>query len=223
MNRKFLAQVYLFMTLGIFVTAFVIGYLSTNTQLLLAAQRLWWLILIIQLVFVGGLTASYQKSSTFGAFMLYLILCAINGLLISPTVLYYDFETVSAALSATMITFIITSVIGTITRVDLSKFSGLALIALTGLIVTTLFNYFFFWINPGAAYASSWIITYAGVGLFIVLLAIDSQELKRLSYQIDSNPNSSATNLAVIGALGLYLNFINIFLGLLRIFSRARR
>jgi hypothetical protein len=107
------------------------------------------------------------------------------------------------------------SIYGYTTRRDLTKVGSIAIMALLGLIIASLVNFFFR--NP----LFYWIISYVGVAIFVVLIAADTQKLKRFAARVGNE--KGAQSLAILGALTLYLDFINLFIFLLRIFGRTSR
>jgi len=146
---------------------------------------------------------------------LFLVYAVLNGVTLSFIFLAYNLGTITYAAVAAGAMFGATSIVAYATRIDLSRFGGLLLMALIGLIVASIVNMFF------ASSALDQIISYVGVLLFVALTAYDTQRIKKLALTISANGAVSEAGLvqrvSIIGALTLYLDLINLFLFLLRI------
>jgi uncharacterized protein len=140
-------------------------------------------------------------------FMLY---SALNGLTLAVIFILYTGASLVTTFAVTAGMFGAMSVYGFVTKRDLTRFGSLLFMALIGLILATIVN--IFWANP----VFYWIITYAGVLVFVGLTAYDTQMLKQIAVQTAHNP-AMAARYAIVGALRLYLDFINLFLFMLRI------
>ena len=128
----------------------------------------------------------------------------------------YDITTVWAAFAATTIMFVAMTVIGKTSNIDFTKFSSLVAPALIAIIVGTLINALLF---KNAMF--NWLITYAGIIIFLVIIAMDIQKLKQFYYMGESNEDMDE-KLRIIGGFELYLDFINLFLRILQLFGRRR-
>lgn len=148
-----------------------------------------------------------------GMFMLYSVL---TGLTISVVLAAYTMESVAGTFFITAAMFGALSVYGYTTKRSLSGIGNFLFMALIGLIIASIVNIF---MKSSALY---WVITYAGVLIFAGLTAYDTQKLKEMGAQIDVEDKESMRKLAILGALNLYLDFINLFLMLLRIFGDRR-
>jgi FtsH-binding integral membrane protein len=138
----------------------------------------------------------------------------LNGATLSFIFLVYTAESIASTFVVTGLTFGAMSVYGFTTKKDLSGWGNILFMALIGLIIASVANIFF------ANSALYWITTYAGIIIFVGLTAYDTQKLKNISSQISDE--QTATKLAIMGALSLYLDFINLFLFLLRLLGSRK-
>lgn len=180
----------------------------------MATSRLFfWGLIIAEFGVVIAISGALHKMSSAMASLLFYLYAVLNGVVFST--LFYAFDLTSLAQ-----TFLITAGVfgamtayGYFTKNDLSRFGSLMVMALFGLIICTIVNIFI------ASSTMDWIISFAGVAIFIGLTAWDTQKIKTmLAY--DGGMNTS--KIATIGALSLYLDFINLFLYLLRFFGSSR-
>lgn len=148
-----------------------------------------------------------------GLFLLYALL---NGVSLSVIFMRYDLGTIGATFGIAAGMFGIMAVMGFITKADLSRFGAILLMALVGLIIASLVNFFMH--SEGMSY----LISFAGVAIFTGLTAYDVQKLKQIGAGVTYG-NESAAKLSIMGAFTLYLDFINIFLFLLRLMGGNRR
>jgi hypothetical protein len=218
--RPFLKWVFAWMGLGLLVTSMVGYYVSSNTglQLQIVGNRGLFLGLIIgTLVLVLVLTWAINRLSPIVAALLFLAYAALNGVTLSVITLVYTSSSIVSAMVTTTIVFGVMAVFGFTTSIDLSRFSRLLIIGVIGLIVAGLVNLFL------RSDEFSLLISVVGVVVFIGLTAWDVQKLKRMAAlpEIRDNPEA-ASKYAVYGALTLYLDFINLFLFILRLLGRRR-
>ncbi|CAG0955930.1 Inner membrane protein YbhL [Anaerolineae bacterium] len=154
-----------------------------------------------------------RANVTVGAIM-YLGMTAIFGLFTSVTLTMYTDKAIIAAFAATAGMFGAMSLIGYTTKMDLSKIGSIAIMALIGILIASVVNIF---LRSEAIY---WIVTYAGVLIFAALTAWDTQKIKRNAAQVAvSGDGTMAQRVALLGAFELFLDFVNLFLYLLRIFG----
>jgi FtsH-binding integral membrane protein len=218
-SRQFFKWVYGWMAAGLVVTT-VMAFLTTNIpQMLALAMNPIVLIgaLIGQIVLVIALGAAIQKLSPATAAIMFMVYSALTGFTLSIILLAYTSGTVVTAFATTAILFGVMSVVGFTTKADLTKFRTLAMFALIGLMIAMVVNIFV------ASSALNMIISFVGVILFIGLLAMDTQRLKLLAAapEVQSDRNIAA-RVAILGALNLYLDVINLFLFLLRLLGGSR-
>jgi FtsH-binding integral membrane protein len=213
-QRGFLGQVYLWMTAGLLVTSAVAAYTASAPfvlNLLYGNPFAIWLLFLAQIGLVIGLSARIDRLAPFTAAALFIAYAALNGLTLSALFLVYTYTSIAQAFLATAATFGVMSLYGATTKRDLSTASNLLVMALIGFFIASIVN--LFWANS----ALYWVLTYLGIAIFIGLTAWDTQQIKRMSEQ--AHDDTSARRLAIIGALKLYLDFINLFVLLLRIFG----
>jgi FtsH-binding integral membrane protein len=216
-QRSFLGQVYTWMTAGLLVTSAVAAYTASAPSVLnLIYGNPWtiWLLFIAQIGLVIGLSAAIDRLTPGTAAALFVGYAALNGLTLSAIFLVYTSTSIAQTFLATAATFGVMSLYGATTKRDLSTVGNLLVMALIGFFIGSVIN--IFWANS----ALYWVLTYLGIAVFIGLTAWDTQQIKRLSQQ--AQDDTTAQRLAIIGALKLYLDFINLFVLLLRIFGSSR-
>lgn len=216
--QSFFMQVYGWMFLGLLTTG-ALAYYTTTSEFLLTLifgnSYAIWVLLIAQLGLVVAISGAINSLSYAVAGFLFFIYSALMGLTLSSVFLVYTSESISTVFFITAATFGAVSIYGYFTKADLTKMGSILFMALIGLIIASVVNIFLQ--NP----TIYWILSYAGVLIFVGLTAYDTQRLKNLVYS--SNANEETINkLAIVGALTLYLDFINLFLYLLRIFGKRR-
>ena len=169
---------------------------------------------IVQLLVVVGLSAMVHKLSPMAATMIFLLYAGINGVVLTPLFLVYTSESIASTFFTTAGTFGVMAIYGATTKRDLTNLGSMLMMALFGLIIATIINVFF----PSGPL--NFIISVVGVLIFVGLTAYDVQKLTRMSQQMSSEDD--AQRFAIIGALTLYLDFINLFIYLLRILGVRR-
>lgn len=206
-------RVYLKMTLGLIVTALV-AYLGANSIGLLeffgAHPMTMLLLFAAEIGLVIGITSGINKLSSPVATALFYLFAVVNGLALFPIFLAYTSVSIYKTFFITAGVFGAMTVYGFFTSKDLSRWGQFLVMALIGLIVVSLVNIFL------RSAAMEWIISFAGVFIFIGLTAWDTQRIKQMALMA---PVEAAGKIATIGALNLYLDFINLFLYLLRFFG----
>ena len=183
-------------------------FLMTNTSFL-------WICMFAELGLVLLLSARVMRMSISAATLLFIAYSVLNGVTLSTIFLVYDLGTIATTFFVTAGTFFTMSVVGYATKMDLSRVGNVLYMMLIGLLIATVVNIFV------ASSTLYWIITYAGVIIFVGLTAWDTQKIKQMFYEYGTN-DESGHKLALLGALTLYLDFINLFLFLLRIFGGSR-
>ena len=207
--------VYLRMTFGLLVTAIVSLLASTQgfTYYMMTHSFVYWGLFIAEIAIVLILSARLTKMSSGAAAALFYVFAVINGLALSSIFLVYTGTSIAKTFFITAGTFGGMTIFGYTTKQDLSKIGSLLYMALWGLIICVIVNMFMH------SSTFDWIISIAGVVIFIGLTAWDTQQIKTMAQEL---PASSAGHLATLGALSLYLDFINLFIYLLRIFGNRR-
>ena len=208
-------KVYVWMALALVITGLAAYYVANSGFIftLLNNQLLFWGLIIAELALVIGLSAAINKLSLTMATLMFVLYSVINGVTLSSIFLIYTAESITQVFLITAGTFGAMAFIGYTTKKDLSSMGKYLLMALIGLIIATLVNIFF------KSSGMSMIISYVGVLIFVGLTAYDSQKIKEMCNSIEY-VDESAQKLALLGALTLYLDFINLFIYLLRIFGK---
>ena len=182
------------------------SFIFTNTWV-------YWGLLIGEIVMVIALSASINKLSNAGATALFYLYSILNGATLSCIMLVYTQASIVLTFAITAGVFGTMAIYGYVTKSDLSKFGSFMTMALFGLIICIVVNMFMH------SSTMEWIISFAGVVIFIGLTAWDVQKIKRMAAMSDA---SNEGKVATLGALSLYLDFINLFLYLLRFFGSSR-
>jgi FtsH-binding integral membrane protein len=207
----FMAKVYRWMTFGLGTTALVAWLTVHNEALLGFVVNNFWLVAFSPLAFVLVLSFTAHKLSGPAAAALFLAYAAVMGLSLSTIFLVYQLGTIFSAFAITATAFLALSIYGTVTKRDLSAWRSFLFIGLIGVIVASIVNIF---MRSGS---TSFIISCCTVVVFAGLTAYDTQKLRQIHA---TSSHRSITALAVHGALALYLDFINLFLAILRIIGR---
>ena len=203
-------KVYGRMFLALVVTALTSLYVASSPAILsvvLGNRAVFFGLMIAELAVVSGML---NKLSTTTATLLFYLYAVLNGVVFSSIFVVYDLGSIAYTFFITAGVFGAMSVYGMVTKNDMTKFGSYCIMGLFGLIIASVVNIFV------ASSTLDWIISLFGVALFIGLTAWDTQKIKNAAYVTDP---SQTGKLATIGALSLYLDFINLFLYLLRIFG----
>ena len=217
--RTLMGKVYLWMTLALAVTGLTSLYVASSpglVQSIFASRGTFWLLVIAELALVFILSARIMKMSFSTAGIMFALYSVLNGVTMSFIFIAYTSTSIATAFFVTAGMFAAMSFIGFVTKKDLSSFGSLFTIALLGLIIASVVNIF---LNSSVMY---WIITYVGVLLFVGLTAYDTQKIKQMLIEYGDEVNDSTQKLALIGSLSLYLDFINLFLYILRLFGNNK-
>ena len=217
--RTLMGKVYLWMTLALAVTGLTSLYVASSpglVQSIFASRGTFWLLVIAELALVFILSARIMKMSFSTAGIMFALYSVLNGVTMSFIFIAYTSTTIATAFFVTAGMFAAMSFIGFVTKKDLSSFGSFFTMALIGLIIASVVNIF---LNSSVMY---WIITYVGVLLFVGLTAYDTQKIKQMLIEYGDEVNDSTQKLALIGSLSLYLDFINLFLYILRLFGNNK-
>ena len=213
--NTFLAQVYLLMFVGLAVTGLVSLWVSESLRFqyaLFTNAWLGWGLFILQIVVVAFLAARIMSLSPGAAALIFLFYAALVGLSISSIFLIYAQEQIASVFLLTSGTFLLSGLVGLILKRDMSGAGNFLFMLLAGWALAWFLSWLFPWSNFG------WALNYIGIAIFVGLTAWDTQQLKKLGQQIGSHP--ARGGLVVIGALKLYLDYINLFLLMLRASNR---
>ena len=215
-----MSRVYLWMTGGLLITAVVATFVASSdglADLLFGGSFLFWAIIIAQFGLVIAISAAINKMSPTMALGLFFLYAGLMGVTMSFVFIAYDLGSVAIAFGVTTGTFAALSFVGLTTKKDLTKWGPLLMVSLFGLIIASIANAFL----QSAAF--EWIISYVGVLIFMGLTLYQTKAIKSMTFEALSNGDAQAVNrIGVIGALQLYLSFINLFLFILRIVGGRR-
>lgn len=208
-------RVYVKMFLALLVTALTALYVANTPSIaasLLTSKSIYFILAIVEIGLVIAITAAINKISSTTATLLFFLFAIVNGFTLSVIFFVYSPTSIAKTFFITAGTFGAMSVYGYMTNRDLTKVGSFIFFALIGLIIASVVNIF------AHSDTLGWIISFAGVLIFLGLTAWDTQKIKQMAAVA---PNESYGKLATIGALSLYLDFINLFLYLLRFFGRS--
>ena len=215
MVSKVMRKTFGWMTMCLLITALTaMGVVNSGLFYQIASSGAMWLLIIAELVLVFVLSARINKMSVTTATIMLIVYSVLNGATLSFIFLAYSLGSITKTFFITTGMFGVMALVGATTKRDLSKMGSILFMALIGLIIASLVNIFLH--SSGL----DWIISLIGVVLFTALTAYDVQRVKRLATESDLYDDTQVGRLAVISALSLYLDFINLFLYLLRFFGR---
>ncbi|MFI3308404.1 Bax inhibitor-1 family protein [Ewingella allii] len=217
--QAYMAQVYGWMTCGLLLTAFVAWYASRSAAILgfiFSSQITFFGLIIAQLALVFVISGMVNRLSGTVATGLFMLYSALTGLTLSSIFIVYTGSSIASTFVVAGGMFGAMSVFGYTTKRDLSRMGSLLFMGLIGIVLASLVN---IWLKSPAL---MWAVTYIGVVIFVGLTAYDTQKLKNMGEQLDVNDKDSFRKYSIVGALTLYLDFINLFLMLLRIFGNRR-
>lgn len=206
-------QVYLRMFIALLVTALTSFYVISSPTIISALYTnniLLGGLVIAEIALVITLSAAINKLNTTVAGIMLLLYSILNGVMLSAVFLVYTFSSIAYTFAITAGVFLAMSIYGFVTKKSLHSFGSYCIMGLFGIIIASIVNIF--------VHSSTleWIVSFIGVGIFMGLTAWDTQKIKEAAYNIEA---SQVGKLAIIGALSLYLDFINMFLYLLRFFG----
>lgn len=211
-------KVYVWMTLALVITGFTAFGIAENPGLvytIVTNRLLFWGLIIGEFALVMAIYSAIGRLSATAATLLFVLYSIVNGATLSVIFLAYTMTSIASVFFITAGTFAVMAFIGYTTKTDLTSFGKMLMMGLIGIILATVVNIFI-----GSSMLNM-IVSYVGVVVFVGLTAYDSQKIKNLLYQVD-NMSEEAQKLALLGSLTLYLDFINLFLMLLRIFGGNR-
>lgn len=209
-------KVYVWMTLALVITGFTAYGVANSPGILQAIYSnsiLMWGLIIAEFALVIGVSAAINRLSLTTATIMFILYSVINGALLSSIFVIYTASSIATVFFITAGTFGAMALIGYTTKTDLSSMGKILFMALIGLVIATLVNLFI------KSSGFTLILSYVGVLIFVGLTAYDSQKIKQMLLQAP-DAGEGAQKIALLGALTLYLDFINLFLYLLRIFGK---
>jgi FtsH-binding integral membrane protein len=218
--NSFIRSVYNWMAIGLALTGFVAYYVSnsqTMQNIIFGNPMVFYGLIIGELVMVFYLSARVNKMQASTATALFVLYAALNGATLSAVFLAYTKSSITSTFFVCAGTFVAGSVYGWTTKKDLTSFGSFLFMGLIGIIIASVVNLFL------KSSGMSMIISYIGVFLFIGLTVYDTQRLKNMALTQPAGLEAGVVRKgAIIGALSLYLDFINLFLMLLRIMGDRR-
>ena len=209
-------KVYVWMTLALVITGLTSYGVATSPGILTAIyqnQILFWGLVIAEFALVFGVSAAINRISLSVATLMFILYSVINGALLSYIFLVYTTSSIATVFFITAGTFAAMAFVGYTTKTDLTSMGKFLLMGLIGLIIATVVNLFI------KSSGFTLILSYVGVLIFVGLTAYDSQKIKQMLLQAP-DASEASQKIALLGALSLYLDFINLFIYLLRIFGR---
>jgi uncharacterized protein len=213
--NSFVRSVYNWMAIGLALTGFVAFYVSSNEslmRLIFGNQLIFFGLIIGQLALVFSLSARVHKMQASTATGLFLLYAGLNGVIFASIFLIYTSTSITSTFFICAATFVTCSIYGWTTKRDLTSMGGFMAMGLIGIIIASVVNMFI------RSSGMNMIISYIGVLVFVGLTAYDTQKIKNMALTQPAGIDQGAIRKgAILGALSLYLDFINLFLMLLRI------
>jgi uncharacterized protein len=217
-NQRYMVKVYSWMCLALIITGGVAMYTASSEammRMIFGNRYVFFGLILLEFVAVGVLVGLINRMTASIATVIFIIYSVFNGLTLSAIFTLYTSESIASTFFITAGTFGAMSFYGYVTKTDLTKWGNLFFMALIGLIIASVVNWF---MQSSVLY---WITTCAGVLIFTGLTAYDTQKIKNTNI-IGNEGSDQDHKEAIMGALTLYLDFINLFLYLLRIFGRRK-
>ncbi|NDL62808.1 Bax inhibitor-1/YccA family protein [Acerihabitans arboris] len=217
--QPFMAQVYGWMTCGLLLTAFVSWFAARTPavlNLVFSSQITFFGLIIAQLALVFVISGMVNRLSGTVATGLFMLYSALTGLTLASIFILYTASSIAGTFVVAGGMFGAMSIYGYTTKRDLSGFGSMLFMALIGIVLASVVN---IWLKSTAL---MWAVTYIGVLVFVGLTAYDTQKLKNMGSQLSMDDKDQFRKYSIVGALTLYLDFINLFLMLLRIFGNRR-
>jgi FtsH-binding integral membrane protein len=219
MVRAFMTGVFSWMFIALAITAVTSYYVAATPELMrlmiteTGLSIFGWVVMLAPIGFVLLMSFRFQKLSALSLSLLFLVYSVLVGLSLSFIFIVYTMGSIATTFGVTSLTFGIMAIAGYTTKTDLTKFGSILMMALVGIIVAMLVNYFL------KSESMQYIISFIGVLIFTGLTAYDVQKLKKMGNEMTAG-HESTRKYAIMGALSLYLDFINLFLFLLRFMGR---
>ncbi len=213
--NSFVRSVYNWMAIGLGLTGFVAYYVSNSPSLLniiFGNMIVFWGLIIGELVLVFTLAARVAKMQASTATAMFVVYAVLNGATLSVIFLAYTKSSIASTFFVCAGTFVAASIYGWVTKKDLTSFGSFLFMGLIGIIIASVVNMFL------KSSGMAMIISYIGVFIFVGLTVYDTQRLKNMALTQPADADGAVVRKgAILGALSLYLDFINLFLMLLRI------
>ena len=212
MKNNLYSKMFMWMFVGLLITFLVGYYVSTNENMIynIFATKFYWVIYIAEIVTVIVLSARILKMSKNGAIFGFLLYSFLSGLTFSSIFLTFKMSSIIFIFLITALVFLIFALIGYFTKINLTKLGTILFMGLIGILIASIMNIFV------QSQTFDLILVIIGIIVFIGYIAYDINKVKRLEGQIDED------KLSIIGALELYLDFINLFIRLLQLFGKSK-
>jgi len=218
--NEFVRSVYNWMCIGLALTGFIAFYVSGSEsmrQLIFGNKLIFFGLILAELALVFSISGMVNRMSAGTATALFVIYSALNGATLSFIFLIYARASIVSTFFICSATFLACSIYGWTTKKDLTSWGGFLMMGLIGIIIASLVNMFI------RSSAMSMVVSYIGVIIFVGLTAYDTQKIKNMALTQPAGIDGAVMRKgAILGALSLYLDFINLFLMLLRIFGQGR-
>jgi FtsH-binding integral membrane protein len=217
-SKSFVANVFAYMALALAISG-ALAYLFGTTDLIFSLvdrsgmTALGWVVMFAPFAFILAMNFGFNKMSFTTLLAVFLGYAAVMGISLSFIFLVYDFGVITKVFFITAGLFGAMAFIGYTTKTDLTKFGGILMMAVIGIIIASVVNMFM------KSSQMDYIISCVGVLVFTGLTAYDVQKIKRIGAGVEFG-TAEASKLALMGALNLYLDFVNLFMFLLRVFAR---
>ena len=214
-----LKNVYLWMTMALAISGLTAMLVAGNAELMqtiYAGRGTLFVLFLVQFGLIWLISARIGSMSFVTATLLYITYSVVTGVTLSSIFLLFTTGSIASVFFITAGTFAALSIYGFVTKKDLSTWRSYLIMGLIGLIIASIVNWFL------ASEMMYWIISYVGVAIFIGLTAYDTQKIKQLAYACHMEDEETRNKVALLGAITLYLDFINLFLYILRIFGKRK-
>jgi len=216
-SKSFVSNVFSYMTVALLISGGVAAYFGLNETLfrsLMSVPGMMWILMLAPLAFVMIISFGFNKLSFPALLVIFLAYAATMGLSLSAIFVIFELGVIFKVFLITAGLFGTMAVLGYTTKTDLTAFGGILTMALIGIVIASLVNMFM------GSETMDYIISCIGVLVFTGLTAYDVQKIKRIGAGVEYG-TATASKLALMGALSLYLDFVNLFIFLLRIFGRS--
>jgi FtsH-binding integral membrane protein len=213
-TRAFISSVFTYMTSALLISG-VVAWLGSGSEWLISmmASPMIFLVMLAPLAAVMVMSFGFNKLSYTALATVFFVYSALMGLSLSAIFLVYDLGTIFKVFFITAGLFTTMAVLGYTTKTDLTRMGGILMMAVIGIVISSVVNWFL------KSPAFDYLISCVGVLVFTGLTAYDMQKIKRIGEGVEYG-TATTSKLAVMGALTLYLDFVNLFLMLLRVFGR---
>ena len=214
-----LKNVYLWMTMALAISGLTAMLVAGNAELvqtIYAGRGTLLVLFLVQFGLIWLISARIGTMTFVTATLLFIAYSVVTGVTLSSIFLLFTTDSIASVFFITAGTFAALSIYGFVTKKDLSTWRSYLIMGLIGLIIASIVNWFL------ASEMMYWIISYVGVAIFIGLTAYDTQKIKQLAYACHMEDEETRNKVALMGAITLYLDFINLFLYILRIFGKRK-